>query len=156
MTDETVEQATLLKGCEAPDGERHDKTETHRNHYNRLALANSLKWNGHWRDEKQATDSDNHAIIDAVAGQLELTSHQQERAHAELDDLPRELLGAYQSALLALCLCGVIATEDGREYHPNNAHPNSNTESEFVSLFKSTGANYSKLYSCWERVRSEL
>lgn len=156
MTDDYVEQATILKGHEAPDGTRHDKTETHRNHYSRLAMANSLNWNGHWRDEHRATEQDNHAIVDAVAGQLELTSYQQERAHNVLDSLPRELLGAYQSSLLALCVCGVVAADDGRGYHPNNAHPNSETDSKFVELFDSTDAEYSKLYSCWTRIGDEI
>lgn len=156
MTDDYVEQATLINGNEAPDGIRNDGTETHRNHYSRLSLANSGNWNGKWRDEQRATDHDNHAIVDAVGGQLELTSYQQERSHAVLDSLPRELLGAYQSALLALCVCGIVAARDGRNYHPNNAHPNSNTDNVFVSLFDGINAEYSKLYSCWNRIEDEL
>jgi hypothetical protein len=156
MTDDQVEQATVFKGYEAPDGIRDDGTESHKNHYSRLALANSGNWNGFWRDEHKATEQDNHAIVDAIAGQLELTSYQRERAHAVLDSLPRELLGAYQSALLALAVCGVVAAEDGRDYHPNKAHPNSNSDTVFVTLFEETGAQYSKFYSCWNRVSSEI
>lgn len=156
MNDENVDQATLINGCEASSGERLDETETHRNLYRRLAIANSLDWNGSWRDEKRATTQDNHAIVDAVAAQLELTPYQKDEAHASLDSLPRELLGAYQSYLLALCICGVVGRRDGRDYHPNKAHPNADTDSKFGELFEDTDSEYSKLYSCWNRIDGEL
>jgi len=149
MTDEQTGQATTLYPTDVADESKREK-------YSRLALANSLNWNGKWRDEERATIQDNRAIVEAIAGQLELTDYQQERALTELERIPRELLGAYESAMLALCLCGLIARKDGRDYHPNHTHPNSDRDSTFVNLFAETSATYSQFYSCWKRVSSEI
>lgn len=156
MVDELVEQATTLNGNEAPQGKRRDDTETYRQHYRRLALANNPNFNGQWRDEERSTVEDNAAIVDAIGGQLELTTFQKDRAREALVKLPSELLGAYQSALIALCICGLVGRRDGRDYHPNNAHPNSDTESKFVDIFEATDTTYTRLYSCWERMEQEL
>jgi hypothetical protein len=156
MSDEIVEQATMLNGCEAPPGNRGDGIETRRNHYRRLAIANSLDWNGKWRDEGRATIKDNLAIVNAIGSQLELTSYQKQRSEVLFESLPKELYGAYESALLALCVCGIAAREDGRDYHPNNAHPNSDTDTEFTAIFDEISAGYKQLYSCWERVQGEV
>lgn len=156
MSDEIVEQATMLNGCEAPPGNRGDGIETRRNHYRRLAIANSLDWNGKWRNERRATIKDNLAIVNAIAGHLELTDYQKQRSETVFEALPNSLYGAYESALLALCVCGLVAREDGRTYHPNNAHPNSDTTTEFTDVFDDINAEYKQLYSCWERVRGEM
>jgi len=156
MTDEQTGQATHFNASDVADTDRHDGIESRRNHYSRLAIANSLDWNGSWRDEDRATIKDNRAIVEAIASQLELTDYQQERALRELESIPRELLGAYESAMLALCLCGVIARRDGRDYHPNHTHPNSDRDSDFVRLFDETSATYSQFYSCWKRVSYEI
>lgn len=149
MADEQTGQATTFYPTDVDNDAKRER-------YSRLALANSLNWNGKWRDEERATMNDNRAIVEAIASQLELTDYQQERALTELERIPRELLGAYESAMLALCLCGIIARRDGRDYHPNHAHPNSDHDSHFVTLFEETSASYSQFYACWKRVSQEI
>lgn len=157
MTDDYVDQATTLKSSDAPDGERLDGSERHQDHYQRLAVANSLDWNGKWRDERRATRKDASAIIDAVASTLELTEYQTNKAHRYFDHLPDDYNQAYSTSLLALCVTGMAGRDDGRDYHPNNVHPESETDGAFVEFARDDlGASYEQLYSCWNRIRGEL
>lgn len=154
MKDELDEEATTFNGCEAPSGMRADGVESFQNFYSRLSLANSLRWRGKWRDEGRMTHEDNHAILDSIAGQLELTDYQQTRAHNLIDKLPDTVFQAYQSLLLGLCVCGVVGYQDGRNYHPNSVRTETDTSAAdmYVELYEETDASYRAFYTCWKRV----
>lgn len=156
MTDEYVEQATKITGSDAPDKQRLDGYESQQDLYQRLAVANSLDWNGKWRDEYRATRKDAAAIVDAIGSSLELTDFQKQRAKEYFDQLPDSYNEAYSTLLLALCVCGLSGRVDGRDYHPNELHPNSTSNGEFAHLAKRNGIRYSRLYSCWNRIEGEI
>lgn len=158
MSDEYVDRATTLSGSDAPSEKRMDGSETKQNYYNRLAVANSLDWNGKWRDERRATRKDSVAIVDAIASTLELTDFQTERAQKFFESLPKNYNEAYSTALLALCVCGLSGRKDGRRYHPNRIHPNTDDEcaGKFEELADDLSVEYSRFYSCWNRVEGEL
>lgn len=154
--EDQVEEATTFDPSEAPDGERLDGSETHRTRYERLADANTLRWNGAWRDEKQATDRDHTAILDSVASCLDLTGLQRRRAGEYLDYLPEEYRTKRSTAVVMTAICMISANEDGRDYHPNMVHPNSSAENELRDIQESIGFSYRLLFSTWNDVKEEL
>jgi len=149
MTDEQTGQATTLYPTDVADESKREK-------YSRLALANSLNWNGKWRDETRATKRDQNAILDAIAGQLQLTPYQHQRSRSVFDDLPDGFSGqGYSTRVVALCVCGIVGREDGRNYHPNKLHPNASSESGsgFSSIADEIDVSYQEVYSCWSTVK---
>lgn len=159
MSDDYVDRATTLKGIDAPSETRLDGSETKQNYYSRLAVANSLDWNGKWRDEWRATRKDSVAIVDAIASSLELTPYQKERAQHYFDSLPSDYNEAYSTSLLALCVCGISGKLDGRNYHPNRHHsngPEPTHNNKFAQLTYQNEIAYSELWSCWRNIEEEI
>lgn len=154
--EDQVEEATTFDPSEAPDGERLDGSETHRTRYERLADANTLRWNGAWQDRKSETPRDHEAILDSIASCLELTSLQRERAKEYLDFLPGEFSTKRSTAVVTTAVCMISANEDGRNYHPNMVHPNSSAENELRDIQESVGFSYRLLFSTWNDVKEEL
>lgn len=154
--DEYVERATKFRWSEAPGGKRLDGSESFQNFHKRLSVWNSLDWNGKWKRRRRETRKNAVAIVDAVAGQLELTDYQTSETQTRFADLPPKYNKAYSTALLAVCIGALTAREDGRDYHPNQAHPNSDTQNEFTEVVDDIGVSYSALYSCWKALRREI
>lgn len=155
-TDEYVERATTFQGSDASNDERLDGSESLANHYSRLSLANSLNWNGKWRDENRETEQNATAILDAIASKLELTNHQKEVAHRYLRALPSKYNQAYSTAVVALCVCGIAGRKDGRSYTPQAAAENPSGAFEFRELIGETNASHSEFASCWSSIKKEV
>jgi hypothetical protein len=156
MFDEQVDQATSFRSYDAPDGERLDGSEQFQDYYDRLGVANTLNWNGKWRDEHAETKRNALAIVDAVAGQLQLTDFQSGKARVWFTELPDKFNESRSTGLLALCICALVAREDGRTYHPNQYHDGSDVENNFVRVADDLDVTYSQLSSCWSAVKSEV
>lgn len=157
VTEDFVERATTFNGSDASAGKRLDDYEYKKDYYRRLSVHNSLRWNGKWKDRRRETAKTASAIVDAVAGQLELTPYQKEEAHRKFSQLPDRYNKAYSTALLALCICGLVGRQDGRNYHPNQIHPDSNVHNQLTDFAGETkGIYYRSFYKCWCAVKHEV
>lgn len=154
--DEHVERATTFRGYDAPTDERLDGSETLYDYYDRLSVANSLDWNGKWRDEKRATQKDASAILDAVAAHLELTDYQKSESHRRFSSLPNRLNQHYQTSLLAIAVCAVVGYEDGRKYHPTILQDDTDDPPyAFAELVSDIDVTFTEFYRCWSDVQME-
>lgn len=155
MSDEYTENATTFDAEDAPNTPRYDGIETKRDHYKRLERANEM-WTGSWRDEATIREQDNLATLDAIASSLDLTDFQHEAAIERFEALPATIVRAYSVRLVALCVCGLVGAADGRNYHPNNCHPSTDSSSDFAAIADDIGASYTRIYKCWNRVEAEI
>lgn len=154
--EEYIERATTFDGYEAPATERPDgRRESLKSHYNRLSILNSLDYNGKWEDKVRQTAKNGSDIIDAVASQLELTDYQKQEAHHRFTDISERRKQGNKTHMIALCVCGIVGVEDGRDYHPNHVLPHT-PDSAFGDFAVETGLRHSELYSCWESVRGDM
>lgn len=154
--DDDAERATTFDAEKAPPGNRYDGTESFYEHYNRLSLANDDRYIGKWRDESQQTKKNSAAIVDAVAGQLELTEYQKSESHRIFSSLPDRFENGYHTHLVAITVCGVIGERDGRNYHPNQLRTGTDTNSLLKNLSDDLGVRYREYYSCWNAIKEEL
>lgn len=151
--DDSAERATTFDAEKSPPGDRLDGTESHYQHYKRLSLANDDRYIGKWRDESQQTKKNSSAIVDAVSGQLELTDYQKSESHREFTNLPEDFINSRSTAMVALCVCSLVANRDGRDYHPGDISGNGSDLSDFA---EGTGITQARLQSCWIDVRREI
>lgn len=156
MDDDNVDKATTFNGSEAPSGKRLDKSESFSDYYGRLAVANSLDFNGKWKQRRRETRKNASAILDAIAGQMQLTDFQKRKAHRLFSDLPSEYNESRPTALLALVIAALAAREDGRSYHPNQCASTSNITNNFTKIASELGFSYSRVYGCWQSVKHEV
>lgn len=136
---------------EAPSREQLDGSESIRDKYRRLADNYRPGKSGKWHDEVPKIDDDRAAVVDAVAGQLELTPGQRDRARAKISNLPGRHFRANQIALVALVVCGWIGWRDGRNYHPNGTLP-----AHFRSAMGDLSLSRKAYKACWGRVVGDL
>lgn len=152
-----VRTGTTFNISEVPERQRLDGTESLRETYRRLSVADSPDWDGGWKDRNKETEENSHAIIDSIASSFELTPHQKQRARRYFDALPDNYNQAYSTALLALCVCGFVGREDGRDYHPNNVRERKPTaENDIARLASELDLRYGQVFSCWNRLRGEF
>lgn len=151
-----MKEATSFNPYDAPLSERLDGTESKQDQFRRLRYQNTLRWSGKWRDERERTERAAHDIVASIAGQLELTRYQREESLRVFENLPDTYNQAYSTAMLALIVCGLIARQDGRDYHPNAIHPQSKKENEFTALADDIGVDHGQLFSCWRRIKREV
>ncbi|QRD99703.1 hypothetical protein VOLN27_80 [Halorubrum virus VOLN27B] len=89
--------------------------------YERLMLYNRGTWLGPGEENKRVTHrQDNLAILDSLAGQLELTNYQKSEARRIYDSLDLQDLGK-PASLVAFGVCVVVANDDvhdGTRYWP--------------------------------------
>lgn len=145
MVEESVEPATSFNASEAPP----DKYQL----YSRMENNQRKECVGNWVDETELTVQDHKAVVDAIAGQLELTSFQKESAKRLLSDIPVEEFYGCGTSSIALAICAFPAWGDGRHYHPNTLHPSSNVETELTEFAGSEDISYTQYYRCWNRVK---
>lgn len=155
MNDDYVERATVFNINEAPSKKRKDNSGTIRGLYARLEQRDDPRRTGGFLDEERRTIEDGAAIVNAVASSLNLTKRQREDAERRFQNLSDNFNQAYATELLAICICGIIGREDGRDYHPNNVHPRATTDNEFAGVVESAGIGYGRLFSCWNRIESD-
>lgn len=151
MKDEQPNEATSFNPNDAPLSKRLDGTESRRGHYRRLKQKNMSGGNGQWRDRRQETEDNAAAIVDSVAGQLELTDYQHTEARRIFNNLPESFNQAYSTAKLAFAVCAVVGWHDGRNYHPNNIH-----DDHFGSARQEYGLGNGIYASLWYRVEEEV
>lgn len=158
MTDEYVDHATTMDPSDAPAAERLDGIETKREQMSRFSRSNTLKWNGKWRNERRETSENASAVVESIAGQLELTPYQKARALNIYDSLPDSFDTGYATGLLALVICGIVGRKDGRDYHPNQIRPGTQPDADntFANLTDELGITYTELYSCWMSIEREV
>lgn len=154
MNDEVVEWRTTFDVSDAPHDNRLDSIETKHEMYSRLAVANTLDWNGKWRDENRVTEKTERHIIDALSSQLELTDFQKDRAQKLYYDSREELLPSYSIETLSLCAVGLSGNADGRNYHPNNLLRSNESKNRYAELAIEVGVSHSKLLSCWTKMET--
>lgn len=94
--------------------------------YRRLRLYNRNTWSDRREENKEVTHRrDNLAILDALAGQLELTDYQKSEARRVFDELNLGKIGK-PARLIAFGVCAVVANDDvpdGSRYHPRMNDP---------------------------------
>lgn len=136
---------------------RLDGTETFNEYYRRLANLNTGIWTGTWADKEALRRSDNLAVFDAIAGQLELTPHQKNVARAAYDDLNlRELSSpdGIDATLVAVMVCAVACRADGRMYHPSRG--DETNDPLFVDLLSGFDYRPSVVHSCYAKVLNRV
>lgn len=156
-TEADTENATKFYGSESLPGNRLDNTESLSEHYTRLANINSGIWTGTWADKEALRRSDNLAIFDAIAGQLELTPFQARVARTQFDDLNlRELSSpnGIDTPLVAIMTCAIVCRQDGRIYHPNRS--DNRNDSLFVDLLADFDYRIGVVRSCYEKVLNRV
>jgi len=146
MSDESVDNATTLNPDDAPAHKRHQYRLHRRN--------NQPGQNGKWRDETVHIPKDRKNVLDAIAGQLELTDYQRQRSRHLLGQLPDDHFRANATKLVCFVLAGHVGAEDGRDYHPRNLIRNE--ANQYATEAAALGIEYSELASCWYRVREDL
>lgn len=158
--DDYVEQATTFDAGDVPDKPRFDGSETKREQYNRLSVANRPGQVGKWRDQSRSAAQSRRAVVEAVASTLELTPHQKALAKQYFDAAATERVSAYKIETVAVCVCGLAGREDGRNYHPNvlnsDGPPQDSEKAAFWELLDDIGVSHSEFYSCWEKVRRDI
>lgn len=158
VDDENVEPATRIDSKDSNNGVRYDNTESYRNFYRRLELWNRDDRNGKWVDEEKAGQDDRSAILDAVAGQLELTDYQKERAWYLLQQLGTDTFRANPTGLVCFCVCAIACREDGREWHPDRARESN--DHKFSYFLRELGygeeARESLVRKLYKRLDTEL
>lgn len=156
MFREQSENTTVINADDAPNTKRLDGTETQANFYRRLAVTNTLKWNGKWRDEKQRTNSNTTSVVGAIACQLELTDHQKEVAHRYRRQIDSGFSRGYGLSTVAATLCGLAGWKDDRSYHPNALRNDWRGENEMANLLRSEDIAFSTYARCWGALENEL
>lgn len=139
---------------------RLDGIKTFENHYSRLAKFNVGTYSYKWGDNEKLRRQDNKAILNAIAGQLDLNTYQHRRAKEEMD---RALLSKWSSpngidaVLVSVCICAVILRNDqrsSRAYHPNRK--DDNNDEMFVKLLERFDYRDKTIRSCFEKVKNHV
>lgn len=154
MNDDNVDSATWFDPNDVPNSRRLDNSESLRNHYRRLGLQNLEGRNGKWVDEKRIAPKDRKAVLDAVAGQLEVTSYQRARAWHLMQDLPDATYQGNPIGLVSLCVCAIACRNDGRIYHPNR--PKYANDKQFDHVREELGHSTKIVRQALHRVQQEL
>jgi hypothetical protein len=141
-----VENATTIDPNDAPKDERRK--------WQRLRLNNQPGQTGRWRDETVHIPEDRKNTLDAVASQLELTSHQRSVAELMLEDLSDDHFRGNPISLIAFVVCGLAGSEDGRQYHPRSLLRSE--DNQYANQAEKLGIEYSQLSSAWYRIEGEL
>lgn len=153
-TEPDLPNHTRFYGSEAQNGYRLDGTESFTEYYSRLANLNTGLYNGKWAvDESARWRQEDLAILDSVAGQLELTRYQKKVARIAFDGLDlRELSSpnGINATLVAIITCAIVCREDGRFYHPSRG--DETNDSLFVDLLDSLDYRDRVIRSCYEKV----
>lgn len=150
MMADYVEPATKIDPDDAPPTNRADGSESQRDFYQRLELANRLEWNGKWRDERIQNAKDRRAVLDIVSSALELKGHQRERAKQILSEVPPGMRQGYEMLLLAFCASAFACKPDGRNFHPDRAH--ANNDSLFAALLDDLDYSDRRIRKCYRRL----
>jgi len=152
------ENRTTYHAAEAPDVSRLDGTETKRQQMQRLfrQYQTGLK-NGEWTDKEKMRSVDNIRMLNTIAGQLELTDYQQERARRILDSVS---VPAFRSpdrdvALIGFSLCVLVYNDDTAtesRYYPTKTE---NPE-RFEPMAESISCSDGQVISMIEKIRKRI
>jgi hypothetical protein len=156
MFNEQSENTTIIDASDAPNGNRLDNSERLREHYRRLSAANTLKWNGKWKDKQRETKENAAALLGAVACQLELTDYQKQRAHQHLNTIGSDYSDGYGLSTVAATLCGIVGWQDDRSYHPNSLRNDWRGENDMANFLRSEDIRFSTYARCWGAIENEL
>lgn len=153
--DDQVEQATTFSVNEVPGGRRLDGSEEYSDYYDRLSKLNSLRWNGKWSNTAREKAIDRSAILDSIAGELQLTDYQHDEASRRFRKLPTDVIQAHQTPAVALAVCAIVGKEDGRTYHYNQAHGQTD-ENDIKNIVDDIGVSYSEFATIWRTIQEEV
>lgn len=154
-TDSEVKPATVFDESDVSNEQRLDNSESKEHLYKRLGVWNSDSYDGRRISKTRQRTADRLDVFDAVSSQLELTNYQTNEAGRSFDNLPESYKISHPASLVALCVCGLIANEDGRGYHPNHLNP-SNDSSLFGRVAENMGFSYNEVYKCWSKLSTEV
>lgn len=150
--DDQADWRTTLSPDDVSTGKRLDGSENKQDYYKRLAVANTLDWNGKWVEEERITEKSERGIFDSMAARLELTDFQKERGWGWYKQLPDHFRTAYRMEMVLLVVCGLTGEKDGRNYHPNNLR--ADDPNEFGELANRIDISYKQFYKCWDRIEA--
>lgn len=155
--DDNVEWRTTLKASDVPATERLDGSESKQEYYHRLAVANTLDWNGKWRREKRLTAKSERSLLHTISSTLELTDFQRERAWKYYQQLPDDYANGMENGMQVamLVVCALSGERDGRDYHPVQV-VRGTCSSDIEKLVNDIGIRGMKYAREWERIEGEL
>lgn len=154
--DSEVKPATVFDEDDVSNKRRLDNSESKKQFYQRLGVWHSENYDGKRISETQKTKSDRKDIVNAVATQIELTDYQEQEAARAFTNLPDSYKLSHPASLVALCVCALIANEDGRGYHPHQLRHNSSCPNMFEQAADNMDFSYSEVYKCWSKLSTEI
>ncbi|WP_254768036.1 hypothetical protein [Salinilacihabitans rarus] len=98
---------------------------------------NTGLWNGNWGDNKRLRQKDNREMFDAIAGYLELSRHQRDRALYLLHGIHFPTYSPYYTVRdIIIIVCILVASVDyrgeGMIYYPTRKYPSDSTEDDLL------------------------
>lgn len=122
--------------------------------WKRRKMLNEGMWNGPRRENKERIRrQDNLHIYDAIACQLDLTTHQKERGRAIYDDLPLNELGRpVEQYAFAVCVAVVNVDAQGKRYWPQKNKQDNDTL--FAAFGEDLGLSLREQLSALMKVKS--
>lgn len=162
LTGHDTPNATKFHGDDAEyeRPKRLDGSKSMVGHYNRLSTFNVGTYSYQWGDNTILRGQDNLALLDAVAGFVELAPYQKKVARMEMD---RALLSKWSSPngidglLVAICICAIVIRNDwrsSRSYHPNRN--DSTNDALFVELLDGLTYRNTSIRRCIQKVRTHI
>lgn len=162
LTGHDTPNATTFYGdnAEYQPEDRLDGMKSMEGHYSRLAKFNVGTYSYKWGDNTVLRTQDNLAILDAVAGFVELNPHQKKVARVEMDRAPLSKWSSpngIDGILVAICLCATVLRNDwrsSRAYHPNRS--DKTNDEMFVKLLEGLDYRDSTIRSCIQKTQGHM
>jgi len=157
--EEDAEWRTTFEPDDAPPTDRLDESEGRREHYRRLAVTNTLGWNGKWRSEKKVTDKSERGLFDSICSSLELTDFQQKRAWKYYQQFPKSYRKGYPVSIQLLVACAYSGWKDGRNYRPiedDEQRDKEQISDDITQIIDDIDGNMREFRSIWFRLMGEI
>lgn len=162
LTDHDTPNATTFYGDDVDYGpvDRLDGMKSMEGHYSRLARFNVGTYSYKWGDNAVRRSQDNLAILDAVAGFVDLNPYQKKVARMKMDQMPLSKWSSpngVDGILVAICLCATILRNDwrsNRAYHPNRS--DRTNDELFIELLGELSYRDSTIRSCIQKVQGHV
>lgn len=155
LTSPDTNNATKLNKHDSSDKKRKDNTISFQEHYKKLNMYNTGRWNGKWRDESHQRVIENLATYDAIASQLGLTDRQKGigRSRFLIPDFRRySQMGGVR--IVAFCTCKLVCGEDGRDYYPTRKRENN--DALFMNIADDLGLTQRNIEKVIPKLQNEL
>jgi hypothetical protein len=164
MVSPDTQNSTKFNPEDAPEGSRMDGSEYYNQFYSVLRLINrgthtraGNYLNDTWNDNEHKRTTDNLAIYDAIAGQLDLPRGLKSWARNLFKQLDfREFSQPNDSgngvALAAFCACSYVCWKQGGQTHPNHSDRNAH----FRKIQDKLGASNDQFETWYGRFQNKI